>query len=649
MRTLSTLLLCALPLLAADDAPAWLKQAAASPLPKYDAKVRSVVLLDESRVNVEEGGKTTRSHFYAVKILSRDGRSQARGSEVYQTGTGKVKSLKAWVIRPAGEARSLGKDRIVDIAAARNDVYNEVRVQVVEASDDAEVNSVFGYESVVESKSFFTQFSWDFQELAPALVSRFVISVPGGWRADGTLFNHSKIDPVVSGGSYTWELRDLPAVDLEPASPELTSIVPWLAVSVIPAQGGKTGIGKTFENWQDVARWNNDLSEPQTAASPELAQKTQALVSGAKSEFERIAAIGKFAQSVKYVSIQTGVGRGGGYLPHAAAEVFAKAYGDCKDKANLMRAMLKVAGIESFPLMIHATDRARVREEWASPQQFNHAIIAIRLKEPLDVPAAATYPKVGRLLFFDPTDEHTPIGLLPENEESSFALLASPDNGQLIRMPSSPPEVNRLERKYDLTLASDGTLSGTLNDTAFGHHAADRRHLYQGASKADYRKRMEAWITDTGPGASLETIDVGEGAENSLTTAIAFKTPRYAQSMQGSLLVVRTGVLPAHGAIHLPAATRKYPLVLDSEAYEESLRMKLPAGFEMDELPHPVKASAPFGTFSSACEVKDGYMNCRRSLTVKAGNIPVDQYKEARDFFNRVEAASEQPLVLAKK
>ncbi len=46
-------------------------------------------------------------------------------------------------------------------------------------------------------------------------------------------------------------------------------------------------------------------------------------------------------QNIQYISIQTGLGRGGGYRPHASNEVFAKSYGDCKDKANLMRAMLK--------------------------------------------------------------------------------------------------------------------------------------------------------------------------------------------------------------------------------------------------------------------------------------------------------------------
>jgi transglutaminase-like putative cysteine protease len=45
----------------------------------------------------------------------------------------------------------------------------------------------------------------------------------------------------------------------------------------------------------------------------------------------------------------------------------SRGYGDCKDKANLMRAMLRVLKIESYPIAIYSGDPTFVREEWASP------------------------------------------------------------------------------------------------------------------------------------------------------------------------------------------------------------------------------------------------------------------------------------------
>jgi hypothetical protein len=290
-----------------------------------------------------------------------------------------------------------------------------------------------------------------------------------------------------------------------------------------------------------------------------------------------------------------------------------------------------------------------VREEWASPQQFNHMIVAVSLKEDLKLNAVRWYPNVGRLLIFDPTSEHTPMGTLPEPEEGSWALLISPAHGGLLRVPSSAPEANRLERRVELTLEADGSISGKVEETAIGHPATMYRSAHGYLDKTEFRKLMEAWISATGSGAALKSLDVTEGDNDSLKLEAGFATPRYAKLMQGVLLVVKPSVLPPRERVHLAEPTRKYPVVLHAESFEETMRMKLPADFEVDELPPAQKTKTDFGSYSASCEVKDGYLTYHRSFTVNAGVIPVERYKEARTFFGFVYGAGDQPVVLAKK
>src|SRR5262249_33601957 len=283
----------------------------------------------------------------------------------------------------------------------------EVRVRAIDASDDAEVGSTFGYEVTSEDRSIFTQFEWPFQSHLPTLVSRVGYVLPKGWRAEGVIFNHPNLEPVVSGSIYTWELRGLPFIEKEPASPELTSLVPRLAVSLIPPSdlkpGAKGEMFKTFDSWASVSRWVSELSDPQIAPNEAIIAKARELAANAKTEYARIQALARYVQSVNYISIQTGLGRGGGDPPHSAAEVFAKSYGDCKDKANLIRSMLKAIGITAYPVVIYAGDRTYVREQWPSPQQFNHCIIAVKVSNELQAPAVIEHPALGRLLIFDPT------------------------------------------------------------------------------------------------------------------------------------------------------------------------------------------------------------------------------------------------------
>jgi hypothetical protein len=89
--------------------------------------------------------------------------------------------------------------------------------------------------------------------------------------------------------------------------------------------------------------------------------------------------------------------------------------------------------------------------------------------------------------------------------------------------------------------------------------------------------------------------------------------------------------------------------VLDSQAYNETVKIKLPEGFEVDEMPDAAEVNQPFGNYAAKCEVKDGYLIFRRTLTLKAGIIPVEQYASVRSFFERIRAVEQTPVVLVKK
>lgn len=636
---------------AGDDVPGWLRQAAASNPPAgYEKIVPAVVLLSERDIRVEEDGKVTTTQRLAVKILTNEGRSAAIGSVEYLTDTGKVRDMHAWVLRASGAVKKFSKDEVLDLAAAPNDVFNEVRVKVISGRDEVEVGAVFGCEWTSEDRSVFTQFDWQFQERLPVLLSRFTITLPPGWRAEGVTLNHSKIEPSITGSAYTWEMRDLPYIELEPASPEVTTIAPRLAVSYFPAPDRKGGIGRAFIDWRDVSRWLSELSDSQVAIDDALAGKARQITANAKTELERIKAIGHYAQNVNYVAIQTGIGRGGGYRPHSSIEVFAKSYGDCKDKANLMRAMLKVVGIQSYLVSIYSGDPSFVREEWPSPQQFNHCIIAVKVGDDCQAATVVKHPSLGRLLIFDPTDDNTPVGDLPGHEQGSFALIVAGDAGALMRMPMTPPEANLLERRTDVVLGSDGSITASLHEQSAGQSAVALRSELRSNSRAEYLKRIEGWVTRGAEGARVSKVEPQDNnAEGSFGLDVNFTSASYGQVMQGRLLVFKPAIVSRRESLFLTGATRKYPVVLVSHAYSETVIVRLPGGFEVDELPDAVKLDTSFGTYITSYVVKDGQLQFTRSLVVRGTTVSVADYPKVRAFYERIRAAEQSPVVLARK
>ncbi len=633
-----------------EDAPSWLQQAAASKVPTYEKDVPAVVLQSEQHVTVNEDGRVTTVTTFAVRILRREGREFARAVEFYESDAGKIRDLKAWLIRASGPVKKYGKDETIDRVEDPNDVYNESRLKVIDASDDADAGSVFGYQATTEEHSIFSQDIWPFQERLPTLSSRYILTLPQGWTAKSVTFNRDEITPAVSGSTYTWELRDLAPITPEPSSPRVSSMAPRLAISYFPPGDTSSPNFKTFSTWAEVSYWLSQLHDPQSNANDALAEKTRQLTANAKTELDKIRSIATFVQSIRYISIDIGVSRGGGMRPHAANDVFAKAYGDCKDKANLMRAMLKVLNITSYPVGIYSGDPYYVRESWASPFQFNHCIIAIKVGDDTQVATVVAHPKLGRLLIFDPTDDDTMLGDLPDHEQGSWALLVAGDVGSLLRMPVTPAESNVLDRQVDASLSGEGLLAASVQEKASGRWASNYRSEFRHLSRPEYQKAIEGWISAGATAAKVSKVEPNDDATGDrFNLDVDFSAPAYGQLMQNRLLIFKPAIVSRRNSLALTAPKRTQPVVLTSNAYSETVRVKLPAGFDVDEVPDAIKLDTPFGSYATTYEVKEGQLVFTRKFVQRAGTIPADQYDLVRTFFERIRSAEQSPVVLARK
>lgn len=645
-RVIATLLAASCCVIAGDDAPDWLRQDAALRLGQYPPKTAAVALRDESRVVVDDDGHTTTTTLQSFRILSNEGRSRAVARQVYLTGTGKVRDFRAWLIRPSGEVKQYGKGESVDVSLVSNDVYNEVRVRAISAKDDAEPGAVFGFEAVAEDRSMFSQSEWVFGGDIPVVVSTYSLTLPEGWRVDAKTLNRDPLPATSAGLTTTWQLRDLAAITQEPFMPSAGALLPRLAVSYSPPAA--QAAVKSFSSWAEVARWLGELNAPQMTSTPDLVEKAQSLTRGAASEVDKIAAIGRFVQSsIRYVAIQTGIGRGGGYRPHAAADVLSKGYGDCKDKANLMRTMLKAVGVEAFPVTIYAGDRSRVQEVWPSPQQFNHAIVAARVPDQFDSPAVTEAAGVGRVLFFDPTDEHTPFGSVPEHEENSLALVVAPGSTKLTRVPGAGADTNRVERTVGATLEPAGALKATVSEHGLGHAGTSLRADRRSNSDADYRKYVESIVADSMPGSSVSEMS-HEDTGAAFTLRFTASAPKYAQTMQNRLLVFRPAILGRRDQARFDAPKRQHPMRFEAETFEEVATFDLPPGFELDEVPDPFEANETFASYSAACKTAGPQLVCRRKLVTHRIDVPAAEYAKVQAFFRSVDAYEQSPVVLAR-
>lgn len=633
-----------------DEAPAWLKQLSTVSTPTYEKDVPAVVLLDEQTTTLDSDGKLTITLTYAIKVLIREGKELAVARAVYLTNSSKVKEIKGWLIRQDGFVKKYEKDKVLDLISDPDDVYNETRYKLIDATNEADTGSVFGYQIVTEERPLFTQDIWAFQGRLPTLLSRYTLSLPKEWKATSTTFNRANVEPTVTGSSYTWELRNLSPIPPEPASPSVRNLAPRIAINYFPADSTKGSFSRTFANWTEVSKWTSDMHDPQAILDDNVAAKARDLTVNAKTELDKIRAIGTFVQNIQYISIDIGVGRGNGMIPRPSTLVLNRAYGDCKDKANLMRAMLKALKIEAYPIAIYSGDPTYVREEWASPYQFNHCIIAVKVSDETQAPTIILHPALGRLLIFDATDPYTPVGDLPDYLQGSYALIAAGDKGGLTKMPTTPPEANMVDRQGEITLTAEGNISGTIKERASGQSAATFRREFREMPLNEYTKAIERWVTRGASSAKVGKVTpVDIPSEARFTLDVDFNANAYGQLMQGRLLVFKPVVVARRESVFLTEPKRNSPIQLDSNAFSEKMVFKLPDGFTVDETPDAVNLETAFGKYSTSYEVKDGKLIFTRSLVVNQSTVPVDKYETVRSFYTKIRSAEQSPVVLIKK
>jgi hypothetical protein len=631
----------------ADEAPAWMRQAAAASVPAYDKDVKAVVLHKEEAVTLESNGNLVTTERYAVRILSREGRREAVGIAFYLSNFGKIREMEGWLIAPGGSTRNYGKKEIIDQISDMDDVYNEGRIKVIDASGDADAGYVFGYTVTSEEKPLFYQAKWSFQDNLPTLFSRFTLSVPQGWKASSITFNRDEVSPQVSGQTYSWELRNLPPIQIEPMSPTFQNLAPRIAVNYF---NPTAAAGPTFADWTEVSRWTSAMYDPQVVVDDAVAGKARELTASAKNELEIIRAIGSYVQNLQYISIDIGVGYGNGMRPRSSSLVISRGYGDCKDKANLMRAMLRSLKIDAYPVAIYSGDPTFVRKEWASPGQFNHAIIAIRVSDSTSAPTIMEHAKLGRLLIFDATDQFTPVGDLPDSLQGSNALIIAGENGGLVQMPVTTADFNAWKRETEVTLAGDGSISGVIRERVTGQESRYARSFFRSVSANDFNKTIEGWLS-RGAGASrlIKLSPRDRQADASFDMDVEFSAARYGQLMQDKLLVFKPVIVNRTNSIYLTEKTRTHPVMLDSNSFTETVVVTLPTGFVVDEMPTPVSFHKPFGKYSTTYEVKDGKLFFTRTMTISRTTVPVEKYSDVREFFTKILDAEQSPVVLLRK
>jgi Domain of Unknown Function with PDB structure (DUF3857)/Transglutaminase-like superfamily len=640
-------LLCSAPCVRADNTPDWLRTAAQEKLPDYPKDAVAVVVLDEQQTTVKDNGDIETRRRYACKLLRPEAIKTYGYATVEFDNETKVSFFRAWTITPEGTQLEVKDKDAVEQGLTNYEVFSDVRRKYLKFLE-ARPGSVVGYEVVQNQRPQVFDDVWGFQDTIPVHRSRYTLQLPLGWEFTTLWANHPDQAPQSAGANqYVWEVVDVPAIEIEPEMPAWTTVAGHMILKFFPRDPAMRA--KTTGSWNDIGLWYYGLIAPRRQLTPDIQQKVAELTAGITDPLERIRALTTFSQrQIRYAAIEVGIG---GHQPHAAGDILAHRYGDCKDKATLLNTMLQQIGVESYNVMI-SPRRGLVRAGFPM-LLFGHSIVAIRLPDTVNAPslyAVVNDPKLGRLLFFDPTSEYTPLGYLPPSEQANLALVVTAQGGELIEVPLLAAATNRLFRTGTLSLSSGGDLVGEVNEVRWGGPAVETREQYLTATPADRQKVLEGFLGTSLTNFSLTSASLGnlEKYDESLMVHYKFAVDAYAKTA-GNLLIIRPRVVGEKGSSILTGKLRKYPIEFEGTTLQSDMfDITLPPGYVVDELPQSVEAKCAYATYKSNVEVKDNVLHYKRVYEITGVVVPTEKLPEVRDFFHQVAAAEKSSAVLRR-
>lgn len=623
--------------------PDWVMQAAATTGNWGNA--RAVVLLDDTLLTVEPDGKAIERDRMVVKILRPEGRKFAMPQVSFSKDV-KLDSFHVWSIGPDGHHYAMKDSDYVEFGnESWGMLYVDDRTRAANPPG-ADPGGIVAWEDTEETPSYMSENWWNFQGDIPIADTSFEVDLPAGWHERAVWSRHEPVAATeVSPNHFRWEMHDIKPINLENVSlaPDAGALMGWMSVhySADPVPDGGA-------LWAQIGNWYEGLASPESEGGTDIASEARSVAPGGDfmTKLEDVANF--MQQQIRYVGIEVGIG---GWRPHSAEEVFKNRYGDCKDKATLMIAMLDAVGIRST--WVPVDDRRGVVNPEAPSILGNHMIMAIQIPAGYENPllqAVVTAKSGQRYLIFDPTNQWVPIGQIPDYEQGSYGLLVAGADSQVIQLPVLNPDLESIDRTANFQLAADGTLTGDVTVDRSGALAWDIRARLSMASSKDQRQLVEQSLQSDFPTFTLGTENAEniQALEKPLVLHYQFTAPLYAKQA-GNLLLVRPRVLGSDswGLLDRP---RRYPISFDGiGTWKDDFNVKIPAGYTVDDVPDPVNVDAGFATYHSVVKAEGGMLHYQRELVLKQVTLPPTDYAELMKLDAAITTDENSDAVLRKQ
>ncbi len=592
------------------------------------------VLLSEGHFTFAEDGSLTERYKWVYKILDQSGIDGWSSTQVNWTPWNQQKPvIKVRVTNPDGKSYFLADEHIIESTESSNiaNIYSDrklLQAPFPKVTIGSIVEELITIVTLVPKFDTGISRSWYFEGSNPLLMNRVQIDVPNNLTFQYRVMMKNDLKPEISNTdgikTYVFEYPMVPvAGDIESGLP--FDHPHWVSLAF-----------STGESWQKIAQIYAELVDKKTNSSGFSPELKDLVADNARETAVNITQW--LNKQIRYTGLELGTGS---IIPTSPEITLDRGFGDCKDKAVIVTAMMREAGYNAWVALLRAGTSTDVNPELPSLGGFNHAIVYVGGDKPF---------------WIDPTSEYSYDGYFPLSDQNRWSLIASESTTELVKTSMSTAADNKTVRDIEYFLSDDGFAKVHETTTYYGGEDSSHRSTYVFSKEDDINTALDEYIkqayrfgknagfvhSDTSDfttpfNVSLDIEGAGRGVTEESQAVVAI--------MQGELVKYLPGIFSYDDSEDKDKEARKNSYYFYKPfTFETRYTINPPVGFSLRELPDPETVKLGVVTVTKNYTKKNKKVYANLTLISGEGTISPEEFEKTKKAV--IEFAKSKPVLL---
>ena len=455
----------------------------------------------------------------------------------------------------------------------------------------------------------------------PVLIDRMELDLPADlklrWASRGAV----TVADTTEGASrrIVADMAPIPGQDPERSAVDTSDFQPIFLATTLP-------------DLESVGAIYYRQSQDRAAVTPEIAALAARIVGDATGLEAARAIYDWVTVNIRYVAVY--LNPNDGWVPHAAAEVLQNGYGDCKDHAVLMQALLAASGIAGQAAVIQWGSRY-ADLPLGTPLEFNHAIVYL--------------PEYD--LYLNPTNPYAPFGSLDRTLSGKRVVIATP-TGRVAHTPASTPASYRYAIDSRVAIDADGNIEGHARWTLSPNVDTNLRSYLANSSSPHELLERVLLNTPEGGFGNFTASDPRDLA-TPLSLSATWHSPRGVTLRDAdAAITVPTGP-DVEPVTHLrrylsPDSARRTPVAVGATDLGWTTSITLAPGIAATRLPSDVDLRTAAGRYTAHYRRDGGDVQVTRNLVIDRDVFQPGEYPELERLIYAALDDSRSTLTLAR-